>query len=65
MLLWWTVPSNVVEIMANCSVAEFGSVANDSVKITFWRRDEICVIHKNSSWEVIPSPYTVLKKGPG
>lgn len=65
MLLWRTVPSNVVEIMANCGVAKFWSVANDSVKISFRRGDEICVIHKNSSWEVIPSPYTVLKKGPG
>lgn len=65
MLLWRIVPSNVVEIMADCSVAEFWSAADDSMKITFRRGDEICVVHKDSSWEIIPSPYTVLKEGPG
>lgn len=45
MLLWGSVPSNVVEVVAYCSVAEFISVANDSVEIAFRGRDEVRVVH--------------------
>jgi hypothetical protein len=63
MLLWRAVPSNVVEIMAYCSVTIFLIVANYSMKIAFWRRNKICIVHKDRTGEVIPSPYAVLNEG--
>lgn len=63
MLLRRGVPSYVVEIVAYCSAAKFIGVANNSVEIAFRGGNEVRVIHKDGSWEVIPSPYTILGKG--
>lgn len=62
MLLWRSVPGDEVEIMAYCSVPEFLGVANHGLEIAFRRGYEVCVIHEDSSWQIIPSPYTVFDK---
>lgn len=63
MLLWRVVPSNVVQVMANRSAPKLVRVADDGVEITFWRGDEVNIVHKECPWEIVPSPYAVLEEG--
>lgn len=64
MLLWIrVVPSDVVQIMANCSAPKISRVADDSLEIAFWRGDEVDIVHQEVSWEIVPTPYAVLEEG--
>lgn len=42
------VPSNEVKITVNSCVLELLSITNNSVKVPFRGRYEICVVHENS-----------------
>jgi hypothetical protein len=49
--------------MTNCSAPKLTRVADHSMEITFWGGDEVDVVHQEGTWEIIPTPYTILQKG--
>lgn len=54
-----------MKVVVDGGVAEFLCIADDSVEITFWRGEEVGIVHENSSWKVIPAPYAVVDEGTG
>lgn len=56
MLLWRIVPWDKMQVVVDRRVAKLVGVANDSVEIALRRWEEVGIIHKDYSWEIVPSP---------
>ena len=56
------VPRNVVKIMVNGGVLVVPGVADDGLEVSLRRRDEVGVVEKEGSREVVPAKYAVLCK---
>lgn len=63
MLLRGRIPGDVVEIVVDSGVSVVMRVTYESLEVSFWRGNEVCVVEEKCSWEVVPAHYTVLCKG--
>ena len=62
MLLGRRVPCDIVEVVVDGGVPVVVGVAYDCLEVPLRGRDEVCVVEKESPWQVVPTHYGILCK---